>query len=456
MTIIKRYILPILFALILAVAGIGFNSQPVQASSQVIFAGTNSALSADGTRRYNCVAGGGTWQTSAFSRSQIATSAGKLKNLYVSLRNPADGTAMAAGSGSDDTYTFTLYVNGNPSSLTCATVQTATSNNDVNHQVDIVAGDIISLSYIASGSPSNAPYVNWSTVFSGSTAKESLMLGSAYTTNTATAYVPIMHSAASSSSTSLPVTVVCPTNGTIRNLWVMLSADPGPDPDAYTFTLMKDTSGDGTLADTTLTCSITSATLPDRSGSDVTHTVSVSAGDILALKVVPIDSPTVTPYIEYGMTFVADTDGESILVGASSTNLSTANPRYNNVIVGNYGLGWDATEINMQQLGQICVIKKLYVNLTGSPYQNNAVDNYTFTFRKNAISQAITFSIANTNTKGSDLINTVTLTAGDFVSLMCVPNSSPTARQAYWGLVCYIDPFPYIPKINYYVKLLAQ
>jgi hypothetical protein len=111
MTVIKRYILSSLLVLILCVVGVGFNSQPVQASSQVIFAGYPDALNNANATEYNSIMGGNTWVGGTSTRFQLLPTAGKIKSLYIEL----DNTVGAA----DDTYTFTLMYDGAASALTC-------------------------------------------------------------------------------------------------------------------------------------------------------------------------------------------------------------------------------------------------------------------------------------------------------------------------------------------------
>ncbi len=99
-----------------------------------------------------------------------------------------------------------------------------------------------------------------------------------------------------------------------------LSADPGTDPDAYTFTLRKNG------ADTGLTCTIVADAT---TGNDTTHTVSVVAGDVLTMAAVPVSTPATTNIIvSFGMTFLADIDGESIILGGLSDDLSNSATEY--------------------------------------------------------------------------------------------------------------------------------
>jgi hypothetical protein len=84
---------------------------------QVLFGGNNDVLNAADATEYNIPIGGITW-AGIDTRNLILSTSGKIKNLYVEL-------SSAAGTGADDTYTFTLMYDGGASSLTCAILQGA-------------------------------------------------------------------------------------------------------------------------------------------------------------------------------------------------------------------------------------------------------------------------------------------------------------------------------------------
>ena len=69
---------------------------------------------------------------------------------------------------------------------------------------------------------------------------------------------------------------------TIRNLWANLATAPGGT-DTVVFTVMKSSDNGATWSDTTLTCTITGTA---KSASDLTHAVTLAAGDLLCIKAV--------------------------------------------------------------------------------------------------------------------------------------------------------------------------
>jgi len=400
----------------------------------VIFAGYPDPLNkTDATTEYNSVAGGYTWLSGTAARSQVVSTAGKIKNLHIEL-DAAPGTG-------DDTYTFTLMYDGSPSALTCAIAGTATSASDTTHEIDVVAGKLIILRVVSSGSPANTPNAQWAVMFSGTTANESLILGVAAATNATPKYYPISAAVAAGANVEANARQVIPTAGTIKNLYVSSNTWAGTG--TYTITVNYDS------APTTLTCNVADTAL---TGNDTTHSFAVAAGHTVSLTVAITSGTPTSANLNLGMTFVATTDGESMILGTSgSRTLDTANTMYHMLPTGLWDLVWNATETNMQHLGQVCQLNNLYVLLGGTP---GAGTSYDFTVESNtATATGITCQIANAATTGNDTTHTATLANLDNISLKCVPTGTPTARTCFWGLVCYIAPVPFK---SYYPHILAH
>lgn len=416
MMVIKRYILPILFTLILSVAGIGFSSTPAHAMNSVIFAGSSAAVVNGNVTRYNSVAGGSTTWGSATGQSQIVSTTGKIKNLYVELSG-------AAGTGADDTYTFTLMYNGAGTALTCAIVQGSTSGSDTTNEIDVVAGKLIILRCVSSGSPDLTPTAQWSMMFSGTTASESLILGVS-SPGTSTFYFPISHGQSGCTVAETNSRQVCPTSGTIKNLYLSSTGATGTS-----WAIAVNKNSVATALTATLNCNGTS--------SNTTASFTVVAGDTLSVTSTAT-SVTAEGLLQYGMTFVANTDGESIILGGSNQSLDTANTVYNTLSTGIVIQIW-TTEASVQHLGQVCQLKNLYVLIDGSP--GGSGKSYDFTVMSdNGTASTITCQLANTTVNNSDTTHTATLANGNNISLRAVPTGTPTARRAFWGLVCYMYP----------------
>jgi len=102
------------------------------------------------------ISGGGTMYAAPFGGQPLAALkneqqfiAGKtlrLRNLYVKLD---------AVPGLGNTVVFTVMVNGVASALTCTVGAAATTSNDLTHDADIVAGDLIGLKIVGTGTPAS-------------------------------------------------------------------------------------------------------------------------------------------------------------------------------------------------------------------------------------------------------------------------------------------------------------
>lgn len=391
---------------------------------QVLIGGIYNLLHTTDTE-YNVVGGAAAWLAGA-SKEQLATvisTGGTLKNLRVEL-NDVPGTG---------TYTFTLHravgigawAN---TALTCTVAADGTTTSDTSNEIAVAAGDVVLLE-CNPDSPDNARYAKWSMVFEGDTANESLLLAQVNAWASDTVYCSPMGVTASGFTTEDDARCVCPTGGTIKNLYVQLHTDPGGGDDAYKITLRI---GGVSKA---LTVTITA---DDRTGNNVADEIAVSAGNVLTVMVEPLNSPSAWPYMAVGMTFVADTDGESLILGGLESNLDDTNTEYSSLNT-HRRLDWKATEAEKYQLAQVCTLKKLYMLLSDSPGADN---DYTFTVRKNAASPAsgLVVEIADAATTGNDTTNTITIANDDELDLMVVPTDTPTVRDAYWGLVGFISP----------------
>lgn len=384
---------------------------------QPLVAGYGDALSSESTE-YNSCSAGSTWNVTEQNRQQVAASAGKLTNFYVELHGSP---------GAGKSYTFTLRINGVDTALVVAIADAATSGSDLVNEVNVSAGDLLSISCVPAGTPT-ARKARWSMLFEGTTAKESLVLGVADTSNVQTVFAPTSQSSGATDSDEPSKRQICPTSGKLKNLYVNLDVDPGIAPDAYRFTLRVNG------VDSALTVTIPA---PATTGSDLVNEVVVSAGQALTYKIEPLNSPASYPKANLGMTFVADTDGESLILGGTNDNLSTSATEYNQLLTRIYSGAWTLTETDRDQLAQQCVLKNLYVLLSGAP---GGGKSYTFTVRQNGADSALVVTIADAAVSGNDIVNTVNISNEDVVDLKSVPAGTPASMDGYWGVVAYISP----------------
>ncbi len=389
---------------------------------QVIFGGSESGIPTTQTR-YSSLAGGADWSSSAGLKDQLISTGGVIKNLFIRL-DEVPGTG---------TWTFTLRLNGNPTALTCTVAATETTAFDTTHEVTVSAGDSVGLMGVPS-SPDNTAVPRWTTVFKGDTPNESLILGCSSSTldKTSTEYNHVNSDDLGwSFTTEDQMRVVCPTAGVIENLYVELNIDPGTAPDAYRFTVRLNKA---TVAQSL----IVTITADDTTGNDLAHNLVVAAGDILTLMCEPLNTPSATPRAKWGMTFVADTDGESITMGGNQDDLHNTDTEYNTLSGGKQ---WSTTETTRYQLAQECTLKKFYVLLSGAP--GTSPNRYRFRIRRNGADPASGLEVVisgGSATTGNDTSREIALTDGDTVNLWHDSESTPTVRDAYWGVVGYLEP----------------
>jgi len=384
---------------------------------QVIFGGYDNFLDTTATK-YQRIIGGSIWRATEDCYKLVSTN-GVIKNLRFKLSG-------APGAGKK--YTFTLMLNGAPTALTLEIADAATTGNDMVHEIVVTGGDYVSLRCVPTGTPT-AVMATWTSMFEGDTPNESLILGGTHDpfSSADIQYGQVMGAYTFYTSTEDNFRQVVPTAGTIKNFYVKLNIDPGTAPDAYRLTLRKN--GISQVLTVTITADATT-------GNDLVNSFAVVPGDILTMMVEPLNGPSATPFAHWGMTFVADIDGESIVLGGSYYPLDDTATEYY-WLTSRENFFWDPDETIRYQLGQVCTIKKLHILLDTSP---GAGKKYDFTIRIGAADSNVVATISDVATTGSSgpLIDTVAL--DDYVDLQVVPTNTPNVADAFWGFVCYIGP----------------
>jgi len=381
---------------------------------QVIFGGWDNNLHPTDTE-YNTLIGGFWWRTTETEVWKLVSTDGIIKNLRAKLNGPP---------GAGKKYTFTLMVNGAPTALTFDIEDTATSGSDMVHEIDVTGGDSVTIRCVPTGTPT-ARYAAWTSMFEGDTAKESLILGGTRGTfsNVDITYFHVMGSYGTPLTTENHFRQVAPTDGIIKNFYLWLSDVPGLAGDAYRLTLRKNG------ASQTLTITITT---PDRTGNDLVNSFAVAAGDILTMMIEPLNSPSKTPFGQWGMTFVSDIDGESIVLGGTDDPPSVVDTNYNQPVSMTFGF-WELVESNVYQLGQVCTLKKLYILLSAAPGAGN---KYDFTLRKGGIDSNVVTTVSGAATTGNSGVLEDTVSNDHYVTLKAAPDDTPDVVDVYWGFVC--------------------
>ena len=205
--------------------------------------------------------------------------------------------------------------------------------------------------------------------------------------------------------------------GMFTNLRVKLSVDPanGAGTQSVTFTLRVAGAG------TALGCTISegSTTCID------TDSVSVTAGQRLGFNQTAANTPAASN-IEWTVEFIATSTADSFIFGGpAGTNLSTSATQY---VTPSPNAGYQTTSIAASSPIPVSgTLKNLYVELLTAPANGAGTQSYTFKLYVNDSASIITCTISEAATTCNDLSNTVSINAGDTLSMESVPAGTPSA-----------------------------
>lgn len=371
-----------------------------------------------------------TSQTSESVRNQVVSSGGTFSNLRISL---------GAAPGSGKSYTFRLRVNGSNTNIVVTISDTDTTGVDSSNTATVSAGDIVSFSCTPSGTPTAASSVRFCIQFSGSTEKESLLIGGTgsnshssggpYYSNAVSAY-----SGASETGVADEDSVIA-VSGTIKNLYVAMSTAPGSGK-SRTFTLMVNGSA------SSLSCTVSDTSTLANNTSD---TVSVSAGDKISIKDTTSGSPTSTSGIKTSLTLVADVDGQFNISGMVYSTVGTLTTEY--LPIASARASGDAvgtsTESSTATITNSVTINAIYVDLTFPP--GPSPRQRVFTLRKNSSDTSVACTITSLTKTGSSTSNSVYFSDGDSLSISNVPSGDSVmgetneARHAFAATLVGLD-----------------
>lgn len=359
------------------------------------------------------------WQTATGGPVQtIAPCAFEIKAFYVEASN-APGTSKS--------YTYTIYDDNSGTSAQVVISGSNTTGSWTTGGVNVAVGSDLALRVSPSGTPTQA-VPTWAIVIDTDSTNKSI-LGGAFSYG-ATGYSTV--TGLTTGSLAKPIAIV-PTSGDLTDLYVQLDAAPGTG-NSITVTLYHNESS--TSNSVTISGSNTT-------GSNTANDVSVSAGDDVYMLITYTGLKIGTKTVSWGLLFEPDTDGESIILGHTSDNPSTANSEdiFLNSADGGFVGTFDtsASKIGAAHGGQstACTFKNLYVELENAPGSSKS---YEFILRKNGSDTSVSVTISGTSTTGNDTSNTATMANYDDVQLRATPTSSPSTGEVYWGIVSYIAP----------------
>lgn len=381
------------------------------ATFQYIISGSSDSPIATGGTEYQLLMGSGdvAWNATETSRQSVIPTAGTLTDFQVGVR-----TAPGAGKS----WTFTVR-SGNPIGNSALSVSIA--EMDVISVLDtslvsVVAGDLVSVSSVGISTPTAVGAVWWTCKFIPDTAGETILLAGQTSWITELNYKPLIGNKTSPDATLFDGQTLFPTSGTLKNFYCELVTAPGAGTDR-TFKIEKN----GVDSSIAITISGTNTT-----GNDTTNTLTVAAGDRVAIQETAVTGTPATTRDKWGIVFVPDTQGEWFTSATTDDTLSTAATEYQQLTCGDSTL--TTTENEQYVLAQATTAKAIYVALSTDP--GTAPDAYTFTLRRNgATDTALTVTITADNTTGS-LVTDVTISANDLLSTSIVPVSTPAATPA--------------------------
>jgi len=258
--------------------------------------------------QYQGVTGGGVGVTSTteVQVSQIIPTAGTINRLFTSL-SADPGT-------SPDAYSFTLYLNGVATTLTCTITADDTTGSDTTHNVAVVAGDLVSLEIVPLNTPSARPRIYGKLSFVATINGESLLLGgtNVNTSTSATRYHycnrTILFSPISTEANSYQRGYT----SVFKKLYAALSGTPGAGK-SYAITL-RINAGNGTL-----TCTIADAAT---TANDTIHTDNITSNDAIDIDVTPSGTPTAR-YVKTGLvSYIAVSTPSSSISSSPSASAS--------------------------------------------------------------------------------------------------------------------------------------
>ena len=176
----------------------------------------------------------------------------------------------------------------------------------------------------------------------------------------------------------------------------------------------------------------------NQSCTDPTNTVHVNAGQRFEFLLTPTGTPTAQAgVVQISAQFLSDNGGESLLFAGTSAT-GPANNAANYMTFGGTLGTWNATEtIAESVVSAPGVIDNMYVAVSASITSGS----YVITLYKNGVNQnsgGPSVTITSASNTGNDLfVNTghsISVVAGDVISVASNPSSTPTARPTKVGV----------------------
>jgi len=359
----------------------------------------------------------------------IAPTAATLSRLRVM---PVGGNYNTDG---DDGFTFTLMVNGNPSTLTVTLTNAETDEQDTTHEVSIAKGDKLSLRSENVSTPTGR--ITWFSILCDTDDDYTSWICGGVENDAASA-TDVEYSGAQGQITWSTVEAgrrqVIPTDGLLTGLSVYMEDDPGVD-NTVTYTVRID--GVDTALAVTFDSGEQGTVLHDTASIDVTP------GQVITISSTPFSTPTDMPeYSSWGIAFAADVAGESVLMSGTADDMNPAAAEY--YPLGCRGLqNWTTVRSGVSHMfGDACDLYDLYVLLLTAPDNGADTQSYQFEVEDDTVDTLLSVTIEEAATTGNNVANTVSIAAGSWVTMQQTPANTPVASDGYWGMVMFIETPP--------------
>ena len=382
---------------------------------------------------YRSIQGTHAFKTTTLGAYQVVPCDGVFSHLAVSTR----GTP-----GAGKSFTVALFKEGSATALTVtvgdgdALIGAVAGKADTVNSVAVVAGDLVCMIHTPTGTPTMFETA-WCMKFTATTRGESIVLGcnESGTTgrvSTTTTEDGQVCAGGNRPGAGLFVDEVIPTDGAFTAFYVDLETAPDPGlADGYVFTIQVN--GVDSAAEVTITGD-------DLTGS-WTGTVDLVPGDIVILKTAPTGTPAGLPHPRWGLVWLPDTIGESIVLGCTADLAHATNTEYTAPNGWTYGLWSNTISIAKAQPFFAGTIKRYYAKLQTAP---GAGKNRAFTIRKftdaaTSSDAANTLTISDGDTEGDDVVNEESVAEYNLLHMGNNPNGTPPTGGAGWGFVFLLD-----------------
>lgn len=361
--------------------------------------------------RYSPLTGGvvsANWTTSASNAASVIPVAGTISNLEVNF--PTTGTGS---------YIITIMKGGVAQTLTC-TVNLATSAraSDIINSFTVAAGDLVAIRCDPNGTtPTANTTVQVSMLFTATTSGESFLIGGyAAGANAGNTFLIPMANAQDSSAAQANQVMPCP--GVIDHLYYRVSAAPGA---GKTRTLELLVNGASVSPNPIILTIADAAT----TGSDLTHSVSVVAGDLICLQDVSTGTPT-SALLAFGARFVPTISGESVMPSLWAASPAALTNRFSNASGATGGsVTTDAACFNLAPIA--FVARKLYISAITAPGSVTTRDVF---LRQASASSTLTAQLTGAATTANDTAHSVNVAVGDVIDYMVTSSAAVTATAS--------------------------